>query len=135
MSKHVASVLLESKRCVAWLEKFYCKTVSVKPGDTYVCTNHQALRGQEVMVRVHIWINIVRMKRQYSFLCHRALWKFTHLFPPMGNSTLLADMLSPLSTSQTVPRNEFLDLLIFQETMGNEKTATSQIRIRSNSFP
>jgi len=104
---------------------------------TYVSyhVNHQALRGQEVMARVHICINIVRMKRQYSFLCHRALRKFTHLFPPMGNSTLLADMLSPLSTSQTVPRNEFLDLLSFQETVVNEQIVISKIPIRSNTFP
>jgi len=76
-------------------KNFICKTVSVKPGGTCVYTNHQALRGQEMMARVHI----VRMKRQYSFLCHRPLWKFTHLFPPMGNSTLLATVLRPLSAT------------------------------------
>jgi len=79
-------------------KNFICKIVRVKPGGTCVSTNHQALRGQEMMARVHIWINIVRMKRQCSLLCHRALWKFTHLFPPMGNSTLLAATLRPLST-------------------------------------
>jgi len=44
---------------------FNCKTVSLKPGGTYGYNTHQPLRGQEVMARVHIWINIVRMKRQY----------------------------------------------------------------------